>query len=166
MSDETVREALLEADWVADAREFTIGDMGVGECAGEIVSLFAIEIIKAESEVFDASIALDEGDAAKAEAMAYGAMLLAAKTLVRTRFLDVGDDNDNIIREFKSRFYDTELFFDKYAKGKFAQYLLDRHESGPGRIDKDTARQRIEEAQLFIEATHACESRTAQPAVI
>ncbi len=29
-------------DW-SDVREFTIGDLGVGECAGEVVSLFGIE---------------------------------------------------------------------------------------------------------------------------
>jgi hypothetical protein len=31
---------------------FTLGDMGVGECAGEVVSLFAMEIAKAEAEEF------------------------------------------------------------------------------------------------------------------
>jgi sulfite reductase (ferredoxin) len=32
------------ADW-HDVREFTIGDLGVGECAGEVVSLFGIEVV-------------------------------------------------------------------------------------------------------------------------
>ena len=33
------------------------GDLGVGECAGEVVSLFGIEVVKAESLNFEATIA-------------------------------------------------------------------------------------------------------------
>ncbi|MDX1565544.1 MAG: hypothetical protein R3236_09075, partial [Phycisphaeraceae bacterium] len=139
-------------------------DMGVGECAGEVVSLFSMEISKAESEVFDAQIALDDGDFQEADRGAYRSMLMAAKALVRTQYLDVGDNPDDIVREFVERFVKTELFYDKYAKGKFAQYLIARHETGPVRQDKDAVRQLIEEAQLFIEATHACESRLGQTA--
>jgi hypothetical protein len=54
------------SDW-SDVREFTIGDLGVGECAGEVVSLFGIEVVKAEAQAFDAQIALDEGDPEGAE---------------------------------------------------------------------------------------------------
>ena len=50
-------------------------------------------------------------------------------------------------------------FFDKYAKGKFGAYLLSRHADGDSQADRDVAAQRIEEAQLFIEAAHACEAR-------
>ena len=73
-----------------------------------------------------AQIALDENDPARADNLAYSSMLKAARALVRTQFLDVGDSPDRIV-EFKTRFFDTELFFDQYAKGKFGQYLLDRH---------------------------------------
>jgi sulfite reductase (ferredoxin) len=146
------------SDW-GDSRIYTIADIGVGECAGEVVSLFSMEISKAESEHFDALIALDEGSYEVAEQRAYNAMLLAARALVRTQFLDVGDDADTIAQEFKTRFYDTELFFDPFARGKFARYLLDRHEHPPVTISIDTAHQTIEEAQLFIEATHTAEGR-------
>ncbi|MEE9219412.1 MAG: nitrite/sulfite reductase, partial [Acidobacteriota bacterium] len=145
-------------DW-GDPREFTLGDMGVGECAGEVVTVFSIEVSKAESENFDAQVELDEGCYERAEHRAYKSMLMAAQALVRTRNLDVEDDPDQIVSEFKTRFVDTKLFFDKYAGGKFARYLLNRHQSLPPRIDSDVARERVEEAQLFIEAVHACESR-------
>ena len=49
------QDASYYTDW-GDPREFTIGDMGVGECAGEVVSLFSMEISKAESECFEASL--------------------------------------------------------------------------------------------------------------
>jgi len=147
-------------DW-GDAREFTIGDLGVGECAGEVVSLFGIEVVKAESQAFEAQILLDEGDFEAAEHQAYEAMLSAARALVRTENIDVTWEPSDIVSEFKKRFFDTERFFDRYAKGKFGQYLLDRHASGPGRIDRDSAAGRVEESLLFIEAAHACESRLA-----
>ena len=147
-------------DW-GDPREFTMGDLGIGECAGEVVTLFSMEIAKAESEAFEAMVALDEGDYEKADALAYHAMVLAARALVIIQYLDVGDDPDRIIEEFRTRFYDTKLFFDKYAAGKFAQYLFNRHENSHPAPDQDSAHRLIEEAQLFIEATHSCEARVS-----
>jgi sulfite reductase (ferredoxin) len=152
-------------DW-GDAREFTIGDLGVGECAGEVVSLFGIEVVKAESEAFDAQIALDEGDESTAEELAYKAMLSAARALVRTEYIDVTEDPDDIVPNFKTRFFDSERFFDKYAGGKFGHYLLERHGSPPTAVDSDVASQRIEESLLFIEAAHACEARISAGAVV
>jgi len=146
------------ADW-SDVREFTIGDLGVGECAGEVVSLFGIEVVRAESEAFDAQLALDEGDYETAEELAYKAMLSAARALVRIEYIDVTEEPDDIVSEFRSRFFETERFFDRFARGKFAQYLLDRHASPPADADRDAAASRVEEAQLFIEAAHACEVR-------
>jgi sulfite reductase (ferredoxin) len=146
------------SDW-SDVREFTIGDLGVGECAGEVVSLFGIEVVKAEAQAFDAQIALDEGDPDTAEELAYAAMLSAARALVRTEYIDVTQKPDEIVAEWKKRFFDSERFFDRFAKGTFGRYLLDRHASGAERVTAEVALQRIEEAQLFIEAAHACEAR-------
>ena len=146
------------ADW-SDVREFTIGDLGVGECAGEVVSLFGIEVLKAESQAFDAQVALDDGDWEAAEELAYQAMLSAARALVRLEFIDVTEDPDEIVREFKTRFYDTEIFFHRFSKGAFANHLLDRHANPPDRVGRDEAAARVEESQLFIEACHACEAK-------
>jgi sulfite reductase (ferredoxin) len=153
-------EPVYYSDW-GDPRTFTIGDMGVGECAGEVVSLFTMEITRAEAEAFDALVALEEGNYAQADKRAYRAMLLAARALVRTQYLDVSDDPDQIVDEFRRRFYDTQLFFDKYAKGKFAHYLFGRHENPDPNPDADTAHQLTGEANLFIEAAHACDARMA-----
>lgn len=146
------------SDW-GDSRVYTIGDIGVGECAGEVVSLFSLEISRAESEHFEALVALDQGDYDAAEQRAYNAMLLAARALVRTQFLDVGSDEERIVEEFRTRFYDTKLFFDPFAKGKFARYFLQRADTPPAVITEDQAHARADEAQLFIEATHAAEAR-------
>jgi sulfite reductase (ferredoxin) len=153
------------ADW-GDVREFTIGDLGIGECAGEVVSLFGIEVVKAESQAFDAQCSLDEGDFAGADELAYQALLTAARSLVRTEYIDVTEDPADIVEQWKTRFFDTEIFFDKYAKGKFGQYLLARHTNPPAEVNRDAAASIVEEAQLFIEACHACETRiVAQQAV-
>jgi sulfite reductase (ferredoxin) len=148
------------SDW-GDPREFTLGDMGAGECAGEVVSLFSLEIAKAEAEAFEALVALDERDYVKADALAYRAMLAAARALVRNQFLDVGEEPERIVSEFKTRFYDTKLFFDKYASNKFAQYFFQRHEHPPANPDQSLAQRLIEETNLFIEACHACDARMA-----
>ena len=153
------------SDW-SDVREFTIGDLGVGECAGEVVSLFGIEVVKAEAQAFDAQVALDEGDPEGAEELAYAAMLSAARALVRMEYIDVTQMPDDIVAEWKKRFFDTERFFDRFAKGTFGRYLLDRQATPPERVTAEMAAQRVEEAQLFIEAAHACEAREAAARVV
>jgi sulfite reductase (ferredoxin) len=145
-------------DW-RDSREYSLGDIGVGECAGEVVSLFAMEVTKAESKHFDALVAIDEGNYEKADDGAYRSMLTAARALIRGQYFGISDDPNKIIEEFRTRFFDTKLFFDQYAGGKFAQYLFDRHANPPARIDEDYARRIVEEARLFIEACYACDAR-------
>ena len=73
----------------------------------------------------------------------------------------VSEDPDTVVEEFRKRFYDTELFHDKYARGKFARYLFHRHESPAQEHTAEQAHRLIEEAQLFIEAAHACNDRIA-----
>ena len=148
------------SDW-GDPREFTLGDMGIGECAGEVVSLAEFDLAAAEAQVFEAQLKLEEDDCSKADELAYHAMLLAAKGLIKTEFIDVTDNPDDIVREFKERFFDTELFFDKYAGGKFAMYLFRRHKRESRAATPESARQLIEEAQLFLEASHACQAHLA-----
>ena len=148
------------SDW-GDPREFTMGDMAAGECAGEVVSLVQFDMAAAERLVFEAQLQWDDEDYSKADELAYNAMLQGAKALIKTEFLDVSDDPDTLVKEFRERFYDTKLFRDKYAGGKFAQYLFRRHQSPPSKANSDDARQLVEEAQLFIEAAHACGERVA-----
>ena len=68
---------------------------------------------------------------------------------------------DEVVREFRERFYDTKLFFDRFAQGKFARPLFSRHADGPV-AGVDAVREIVEEAQLFIDASHACQIRVAE----
>lgn len=60
--------------------------------------------------------------------------------------------------EFRRRFCDTKIFYDNYAGSKFADFIFKagaaRKENGDS--GRDLARQRVEEAQLFIDAAHRC----------
>ena len=148
------------SDW-GDPREFTIGDMGAGECAGQVVSAADFHLAAAEGQVFEAQLRLDAGETQLAGEMGYAAMLEVAKGLIRTQTLELSDDADQIVAAFRERFYDTKLFFDKYAGGKFAQYLFRRHAAADRPASRDTARPIVEEAHLFVEAGHACLARMA-----
>lgn len=145
------------SDW-GDPREFTLTDMGVGECAGEVVSPAQFTLAASERELFEAQIYFDSGDFKKAVLTAYSAMVQAAQALVKTQIYDVSNEEESILSEFRQRFCDTELFYDKYAGSKFADYLFKAREAlkslnGTG---KELALQRLQEAQLFIDAAHSC----------
>ena len=149
------------SDW-GDPREFSMGDMGVGECAGEVITLTEFNLASAEQLVFEAQLRLDEKDFPGADKLSYQAMVEAARALVKMEFLDVPEDPNRVVSEFRRRFYDTELFYNNYAGGKFAQYLFRRHQAPTKNHTLDTAHQHVEETQLFIEAAHACHERIAQ----
>jgi sulfite reductase (ferredoxin) len=141
------------SDW-GDPREYTIGDMGVGECAGEVVSPAQFALAGADTLVFDAQLHLDSGDYDVADQLAYKAMLQAALSLVRAESPEARDDADSTIQEFRTRFFDTNFWGDRYAGSKFAQYLFLRHASPPTTHTNDQAHRLVEEAQLFVDAVY------------
>ena len=65
---------------------------------------------------------------------------------------------DEIVSEFRRHLFDTQLFFDPYAGGKFAHYFFRVHEKRGKADNKQAAHQTIEEAQLFVDAAHQCYS--------
>jgi sulfite reductase (ferredoxin) len=146
------------SDW-GDPREYTINDMGVGECAGEVVPYVEMGLAAAEREIFEAQLLLDEGQLAPAAARAYSAMLQAARALTRERNPNLGNEPEEVVGEFRRFFYDTQLFFDPYAGGKFAQYFFRVHDDKARASTKEAAHQIIEEAQLFVDAAHQCYTR-------
>jgi sulfite reductase (ferredoxin) len=145
----------LYSDW-GDPRQYSIGDIGVGECAGEVVSRYQFEMTSAERLVFEAGLDLDRGAAQHAGETAYAAFIRAAKALVQIQYDDVSNDPDEILAEFRERFFDTQLFNDPFVGPKFANYLFAAHAARGEKFTADTAHHRIAEAQLFIEAVHSC----------
>jgi len=150
------------SDW-GDVREYTLGDMGDGECAGEVVSLVEFGLAAAERELFEAQLAFEKGNPGKAGTAAYHSMLTAAKALVQVENQNIGNDPDQIVSEFRQRYYDTKLFFDPFAGGKFAGYLFSAHEKSGQPYTEEASRYLIDEAQLFIDAAHSCNNRLGTP---
>jgi sulfite reductase (ferredoxin) len=150
-------------DW-HDAREYSIGDIGVGECAGEVVTLTQFSLAAAESHVFDASVALDagDGDGREAAALAYEAMVGAAHGLLLVDDPDTPHDPGVVFDRFQASFIETGRFFERYVGASEWAYLQAAHQANGRARDRDEARRRVEEAQLFIEAAHACYSRILQ----
>ena len=143
------------SDW-GDPREYTLNDMGTGECAGEVVSAVEFGLAAAERELFEAQLALEKGEVELAGRSAYSAMLTAARALVTHEFPDVSNDPDQVVAEFRKRFYDTQLFWDQFAAGKFANYLFSAYERTYLGHSEESSRYLIDEAQLFIDAAHSC----------
>ena len=76
-------DASFYTDW-GDPREFTIGDLGMGECAGEIVSLQQFGFTPGrEPKRSKRSCCWMPANIKAADEKAYQAMLTAAKTLVQ-----------------------------------------------------------------------------------
>ncbi len=147
------------SDW-ADPRQYGIGDIGKGECAGEVVTQYEFEMTAAERMVFEAQVHLEQSHAQQAGELTYRAMIKAAKALVQLQFDDVTEEHpDEIVDEFKERYYDTELIFDAFAGSKFADYLFAAHGAAGRAFEEEPARYLIEETQLFIEAVHTCYNR-------
>jgi sulfite reductase (ferredoxin) len=149
------------SDW-GDPREYTIGELGVGECAGEVVPLVQVGLADSERELFEAQLLLDESNSQGAADRAFSAMVLAAQALTREKNSFLGEGVDEIVSEFRAHYYDTKLFFDPFSGGKFAHYFFRAYEHrGEAGASKDGAHQLIEEAQLFVEAAHQCYTRIA-----
>lgn len=168
------------SDW-GDPREYSIGDMGVGECAGEVIPFAQMGLAAAEREVFEAQLLLEQGDTGQAGQRAFQAMLSAARALTKQIDPNLGDAPDEIVEQFRARLFDTKLFLDPYAGGKFAHYFFRAHRelkngasdgagsNAPGDgeeasvtnggTQREAAHQRIEEAQLFVEASYQCYER-------
>lgn len=148
------------SDW-GDPREYTISDIGVGECAGEVVPFAQMGLAASEREVFEAQLLLEQGQSPAALERAYRAMLSAARALTREKNPNLGEDADEVVREFRERLVEPRLFWDQYAGSKFSHYLFRWHDRDRGDAGPDDARQAIEEAQLFVDAAHECYARLA-----
>jgi sulfite reductase (ferredoxin) len=147
-------------DW-GDAREYTIRDMGVGECAGEVVSPAEFALVASEREVFEAQLLLDNGDYNQAVRRAFDAMVRGANGLLKHLRVPVDDDPWAVVCEFRTRLVDTEIFFDPFRGGSIAQYFFDAYETVSTRdaFSQEATHQLIEEAQLFLEGCQSCYTR-------
>ena len=145
-------------DW-GSVREYNVKDKGMGECAGEVVSLTEFGLKAADREIFEAQLKYDAGDIKAAGDMAYKAMLYAAQGLIKMFNIDISEDPVQVMAEFRERFYDSKLFFDPIAGPTYANFYFGAHDERDAVLDKEKAGRRLREAQIFLEACHSCNLR-------
>lgn len=148
----------LYVDW-GDAREYTIGDIGIGECAGELVETVDFGVAEGERLVFEAQVALDEKRLQDAADLAEKAMLSAAKALVYVKNIDITDNPAQITSEFQERLVTPRIFWDEFVGGKYADYFLDAMVNAVDVQDAQAVHRRVEEASLFIEASYTTKTK-------
>ena len=150
-------------DW-GDPREFTIGDMGDGECAGEVVSLAEFGFTDAESKAFEAQLLLDAGELPQGRGdglrrHAPGRPDAGAAPVAR-RPDRPGRDRERVPHAVRRA---PSCSGTPYHAGQFANYLFNRHAEGPDpRYTPDTAHKMVEEANLFIDAAHKAHAKYQQ----
>ena len=145
-------------DW-GSVREYNVKDKGMGECAGEVVSLTDFGLKAADREAFEAQLKFDAGEIQDAGDRAYKAMLLAAQGLIKAFNIDISDDPEKVMAEFKERFVESKLFLDPIAGPTYAHYYFHAHDERNAKLDKEKAGRRLKEATIFIEAAHSCNLR-------
>jgi sulfite reductase (ferredoxin) len=144
----------LFTDW-GDPREYTIADIGKGECAGEVVAPSEFSVMAAESKVFESQIELDQKNVKRAVDLAYEAMISSAEAVLRSRDREYTGSPNATVAAFKERFFDTGEFVKHVNNTQFAAYLFKAHENRFAKPTPDEAHRRVEEAQLFLEAVHS-----------
>jgi sulfite reductase (ferredoxin) len=157
-------DASCYSDW-GDPREFTIGDLGAGECAGAVVPQVEFQLAACEREAFEAQMKLEQGEIEAAAGQAYEAMLHGAAALLRHKQAGGTGSPDEIVLAFRTELVETRIFWDRFRGGALSNYFFKAHGDAGLVRTREAARQLIEEAQLFIEACHACYGSMAAAAV-
>ena len=151
-------EPQIFSDW-GDPREYTIADIGVGECAGEVVAPYEFSLTLAESKSFEAQVKLDAKDFKAAAGLAFESMIQSTEAVLRTRNREYTGDADTTVAEFKKWFFDTGEFVKHVNNTQFAAFLFKAHtsfKSGAAAAGgADETHRQVEEAQLFLEAVHS-----------
>ena len=149
-------------DW-GDPRVFSIGDIGVGECAGEVISPSQFALAEGERLVFEAQLLLDEQDATGAAERALAAMVQAARAVCLPLQPWMADDAKTVGETFDRLLGDNGEFDSVSPGGRFSRYFVRARAEASSSMNLTQARKRVEEAQLFIDAAHAYQAK-GQPA--
>ena len=130
-----------------DTKEFKL-QKGVGECAGQLVELVSFKLEEGDRLIYEAGVHLEEKDFEASVARAFEAMIRAADGLLTTEGIQYIDD-ENTVREFRDRYYDTQIFFSAYA-----EHLFKSLEERGIELNEELTHRRVEEATLFVEQAH------------
>lgn len=159
-----VRQELASLGEIADADEFYrdnrqpweyVKKVAAGECAGELVPQAEFMLDDAERLIFDASLHLEAKRNREAARVSFEAMKAAANGLLSTDGLLLSDNYDPVV-EFRRRYLETGNFFPGCA-----DYFFKAAGEPDAELTHERSRQRVEEANLFVEEAHVAYSRMA-----
>jgi sulfite reductase (ferredoxin) len=146
-------------DWGQDT-EFSLKDIGVGECAGQLVEMVEVQLGESDRDIFEANLLLEKGRHEEALARVYDATLKAMAALLTTQ----GAQPDGPMRTlelFQERCIQPGLIAQGDTRlGAVLSDLADRIRNP--RVENPTAdrvRLRIDEAVLLVEACHLAYNR-------
>lgn len=145
-------------DW-GDIRTYSKKDIGIGECAGEVVSPVDFAMQEADREIFEAQVALDANDLKKAQELSFGAMLKAASGFAKEYVPQLDSNFENVKKVFDEKLVQSKVFLDPFAGDRFAKFFLNADRLTNLQPKKEDLHHYIEEAQLFIEACHSYQAR-------
>ena len=132
---------------------------GVGECAGEVVTLADMLLARADQAADLAADAMEaEQEATAAVLAAHEAFRLAGQALISLDGLENPKEYD-LVSEFRSRFYESGRIFEGVG-----HYFLAAAEEEPDQVDGDRLRRLVVEAGLFVEEAHSILAKLRRPA--
>ena len=99
-------------DWEAD-EEFSVEDLGPGECAGGALEMIDNRILEAEQELYQAKILAEKHQHGFAVNKAYRAIVAGAKALLVTEGIDPNTDSDTL-KEFDQLIITKRLLTSDY----------------------------------------------------
>ena len=140
------------SDWSQEG-EFSLKDIGIGECAGQLVELVQLKFDDANRDIFEANLLLERSEPREAIDRAEHAMVHAAGALLATQGVE-HKEREQTLTGFEERFIKTGLVSPIFAKFSHQAEHID--EANP---TADLGRLRIEEAVLFVEECQSAYSR-------
>lgn len=147
------QDASFYIDWEADS-EFTVEDLGPGECAGGAIEMIDNRILEADQELYQAKLSAEKHQFGFAVNKAYRAVVAAAKALLVTEGLDPNTDADTIA-EFERMVAKQP----NIVPAQYQQLGVQVGDLGPKDVTAAFTQAKITFAREFIEA---CRSATEQ----
>ncbi len=148
----------LYRDW-GDPRTYSIGDIGTGECAGEVISPSQFAFAESERLIFEAQLSLDEEQHGKAHALSLAAMHAAARAVCLELSPGLKEDPTAIGETFDRLLGKTGRFDAAFPGGNFSRYFEQARKKQELQLPSAEVRKLLDEAQMFIDAAHEYESK-------
>ena len=142
-------------DWEAE-EEFTLEDLGPGECAGGALEMIDNRILEADQELYQANLLAGKQQYSVSVNKSYRAVVAGAKALLVTEGLDPATDEETFV-EFEKRFAHKGVLPPLYHN--MAEQVGNL---GPKDSTEKFAQQKIDYARGFVDACRAVTGQMGQ----